>query len=116
MLCFIGTCAGVIDIVTKWLSDIKLGVCNGKFWLNKESCCWSSFKNASFNKNLTIVSVVSSDCPDWLTWSEIFGINEEVSDDMLETKKNQICVVLRRSVQPVARPIYAAYSASATQL
>ena len=77
---FLGTCAGVIDIVTKWLSDIKLGVCHGKFWLNKESCCWNAFTNASFDYNLTetIVSLASANCETWKTWSEIFGMKDTV--------------------------------------
>nr|CAB3231573.1 H(+)/Cl(-) exchange transporter 4-like [Phallusia mammillata] len=61
-----GTCAGIIDIVTKWLTDIKLGVCTFAFYLNKESCCWMSESKNSLTDN----------CTQWKTWSEIFGMTE----------------------------------------
>lgn len=56
-----GTCAGVIDISSKWMIDLKEGVCPDKFYLNKESCCWS----ANFTKD-------QSSCPQWKNWHEIF--------------------------------------------
>ena len=31
-----GCCAGLVDITTKWLADIKLGICTGSFFLNRE--------------------------------------------------------------------------------
>lgn len=37
-----GVCAGVIDIGTSWMSDIKEGICRDAFWLNREQCCWSA--------------------------------------------------------------------------
>nr|XP_002127837.1 H(+)/Cl(-) exchange transporter 4-like [Ciona intestinalis] len=60
-----GTCAGIIDIVTKWLTDIKLGTCTGKFWLNKESCCWNS----------ETISASGENCTEWKTWAAIFGVD-----------------------------------------
>lgn len=36
----IGLNAGVISIVTKWLSDIKMGYCADGWWLNQQFCCW----------------------------------------------------------------------------
>ncbi|XP_076807131.1 H(+)/Cl(-) exchange transporter 4-like isoform X1 [Clavelina lepadiformis] len=62
-----GTCAGIIDIVTKWLSDVKLGVCPEKFWLNKESCCWNS----------ETVTPSGSNCTKWLAWSDVFGMSAQ---------------------------------------
>jgi chloride channel 3/4/5 len=38
----LGTVAGVIDIGAKWMSDLKVGVCADRFWLDKEHCCWAS--------------------------------------------------------------------------
>ncbi|EDV19344.1 uncharacterized protein TRIADDRAFT_33732 [Trichoplax adhaerens] len=58
-----GLCAGLIDIGTEWMTDLRLGVCPQRFWLNKKACCWSS--------NLT---TADNDCPEWLSWSQIFGI------------------------------------------
>ena len=36
----IGLNAAVLDIVTEWLSDIKLGYCETAFYLNQNFCCW----------------------------------------------------------------------------
>lgn len=36
----IGACAGVIDIGTSWMFDLKEGLCVEAFWLNREHCCW----------------------------------------------------------------------------
>ena len=38
----IGLNSAFLNIVTEWLSDIKLGHCNGAFYLNKQFCCWGS--------------------------------------------------------------------------
>lgn len=78
---FLGTCAGLIDIVTKWLSDIKLGVCHDKFWLNKESCCWDVFTDGDFPfNNFSTLETVPKHCQAWKTWSQIFGMKELVSE------------------------------------
>ena len=36
----IGVNAAVLNIVTEWLSDIKLGYCSTAFYLNQNFCCW----------------------------------------------------------------------------
>ncbi|XP_071951740.1 H(+)/Cl(-) exchange transporter 4-like isoform X2 [Antedon mediterranea] len=65
-----GTCAGIIDIGTGWMSDLKDGVCRKAFWLNAEQCCWAS--------NLTFGV---TQCPHWYTWAELLGIQHEGSKD-----------------------------------
>ncbi len=37
-----GITGGLIDIATKWMSNLKNGMCLNAFWLDKEQCCWSS--------------------------------------------------------------------------
>lgn len=37
-----GTVAGIVDIGSSWMSDLKFGICPDAFWLNMEQCCWSS--------------------------------------------------------------------------
>ena len=56
-----GLFAGVIDIGTDWMFDLKEGVCSSQIWLNKESCCWAD--NSSFTHD---------DCLQWKKWSEVF--------------------------------------------
>lgn len=36
----IGLNAAFLQIVTEWLSDIKLGYCSTAFYLNENFCCW----------------------------------------------------------------------------
>ena len=36
----IGLNAAILNIVTEWLSDIKLGYCTTAFYLNESFCCW----------------------------------------------------------------------------
>lgn len=36
----IGLNAGFLNIITEWLSDIKLGYCTTAFYLNEGFCCW----------------------------------------------------------------------------
>uniref|UniRef100_A0A915J514 Uncharacterized protein n=1 Tax=Romanomermis culicivorax TaxID=13658 RepID=A0A915J514_ROMCU len=37
-----GCLAGTIDIGTKWMGDLKLGLCPDGFWFDKEHCCWAA--------------------------------------------------------------------------
>ena len=36
----IGLNAAFLNIITEWLSDIKLGHCKTGFYLNEKFCCW----------------------------------------------------------------------------
>jgi chloride channel 3/4/5 len=36
----IGMNAAFLNIITEWLSDIKLGYCKTAFYLNESFCCW----------------------------------------------------------------------------
>ena len=38
----IGFIAACLNIVTEWLSDIKLGHCETAFYLNENFCCWGA--------------------------------------------------------------------------
>ncbi|KAJ8297781.1 hypothetical protein KUTeg_024312 [Tegillarca granosa] len=58
-----GVCAGVIDIGTSWMSDIKEGICRDAFWLNREQCCWSA-NDSTFDEE---------GCTQWYSWSEMLG-------------------------------------------
>jgi len=61
MTVYSGCVAGVIDIGTSWLSDIKEGVCKDAFWLNKEQCCWSSNDTVDTCSQVEIVVVIDDD-------------------------------------------------------
>ncbi|SZF03420.1 unnamed protein product [Blumeria hordei] len=53
--------AAFLNIVTEWLSDIKLGYCTTAFYLNENFCCWGE-KNG---------------CDNWHRWSS-FAINSYI--------------------------------------
>lgn len=58
-----GAAAGMIDIGTSWMSDLRFGICPEEFWFNKEQCCWSSEETYSAGNN----------CSNWYSWPEVFG-------------------------------------------
>ncbi|KAH8912242.1 hypothetical protein BR93DRAFT_922200 [Coniochaeta sp. PMI_546] len=49
----IGMNAAFLNIVTEWLSDIKLGHCTTGFYLNENFCCWGE----------------DNGCADWHRWT-----------------------------------------------
>ncbi|KAL8965883.1 MAG: hypothetical protein Q9197_006279 [Variospora fuerteventurae] len=55
----IGLNAGFLNIITEWLSDIKLGYCTTAFYLNENFCCWGDEKG----------------CPEWRPWSSFWPVN-----------------------------------------
>ena len=59
---FCGMLAAYIDVAERWLTDMKQGVCVVAFWLPRSECCMS------------YVASESHHCPQWKTWSEVFGI------------------------------------------
>jgi chloride channel 3/4/5 len=60
-----GAVAGVIDIGAGWMKDLKEGICQDVFYLNREQCCWSS--NDTVFEGFT--------CKQWKTWPEMMGID-----------------------------------------
>ncbi|KAF2459093.1 chloride channel [Lineolata rhizophorae] len=55
----IGLNAGFLNIVTEWLSDVKLGYCTTAFYLNENFCCWGT----------------ESGCDEWHRWSSFEPVN-----------------------------------------
>ncbi|KAK5117242.1 hypothetical protein LTR62_005859 [Meristemomyces frigidus] len=55
----IGLNAAFLNIVTEWLSDIKLGYCSTAFYLNESFCCWGA----------------ENECPEWRPWSTFTPLN-----------------------------------------
>lgn len=47
----IGLNAAILNIVTEWLSDIKLGWCGTGFYLNESFCCWGSDNGILFSSH-----------------------------------------------------------------
>ncbi|KAF2405092.1 hypothetical protein EJ06DRAFT_502040 [Trichodelitschia bisporula] len=55
----IGFISAFLNIVTEWLSDIKLGYCTTAFYLNESFCCWGA----------------ESGCPEFKRWSFFWPLN-----------------------------------------
>lgn len=64
-----GAVASVVDIATGWMKDLREGICQGAFYLNREQCCWSS--------NDTIFE--GAHCSKWTTWPQLLGITPDYS-------------------------------------
>lgn len=62
----VGAIAAIINVVSDWLGDIKLGFCSsgpegGHFYLNKQFCCLGYDRGAH--------------CTGWKTWAESMGVH-----------------------------------------
>ncbi|KAL4912410.1 chloride channel [Aspergillus aurantiobrunneus] len=55
----IGLISAVLNIITEWLSDIKLGYCTTAFYLNEQFCCWGA----------------EGGCPEWRSWTSYWIVN-----------------------------------------
>jgi len=55
----IGLNAAFLNIVTEWLSDIKLGHCSTAFYLNENFCCWGA----------------EGGCAEWKRWTGFWLAN-----------------------------------------
>ncbi|KAG9289778.1 hypothetical protein G9A89_015358 [Geosiphon pyriformis] len=82
----IGLNAGLIDITTEWLSDIKLGYCRNSWWLNQKFCC---------------LEQEDGSCEEWKLWSRFFIINW-IFYITFATTFAAVCAHLIRSFAPYA--------------
>lgn len=55
----IGLNAAFLNIITEWLSDVKLGYCTTAFYLNESFCCWGE----------------DNGCADWKSWTPLAPVN-----------------------------------------
>ena len=49
--------AGMIDVATEWMSDLKEGWCPSAGYYNRESCCWIN--------NDTNLNMIEEHCSLW---------------------------------------------------
>jgi chloride channel 3/4/5 len=64
-----GAVAGAIDIGAGWMKDLKEGICQDVFYLNREQCCWSS-NDTEFE---------GFHCKQWKTWPQMLGLQDRES-------------------------------------
>ncbi|QUC16654.1 uncharacterized protein UV8b_00895 [Ustilaginoidea virens] len=55
----IGLNAALLNIITEWLSDVKLGYCTTAFYLNENFCCWGE----------------DNGCANWHRWTGFEPLN-----------------------------------------
>ncbi|PYI02873.1 voltage-gated chloride channel [Aspergillus sclerotiicarbonarius CBS 121057] len=55
----IGLISAFLNIITEWLSDVKLGHCTTAFYLNEQFCCWGA----------------EGGCPEWRPWTSYWIVN-----------------------------------------
>lgn len=74
----IGLNAALLNIVTEWLSDIKMGYCSTAFYLNESFCCWGEEEGEFCSKgeaerdgNADRVT----ECPQWHRWTVFEPLN-----------------------------------------
>ena len=70
----IGLNAGFLNIITEWLSDIKLGYCTTAFYLNENFCCWGAEKGRR-DYEISRECLTRSGCDEWHRWSSIWPVN-----------------------------------------
>lgn len=56
----IGMNAALLNIITEWLSDIKMGYCSTAFYLNEKFCCWGEDNGQSSNFRVVALAMSSS--------------------------------------------------------
>ncbi|OKP12613.1 hypothetical protein PENSUB_1706 [Penicillium subrubescens] len=52
----IGLNSAVLNIITEWLSDIKLGHCTTAFYLNEQFCCWGAEDGSGISEIKCIIA------------------------------------------------------------
>ncbi|KAJ7355661.1 Cl-channel protein [Mycena albidolilacea] len=67
----IGVTGGWLDVLVKWLGDLREGRCSYGFFYNQVACC-SGVKPGEA-------------CTDWRTWSEFFGVGPAPAQALLQS-------------------------------
>lgn len=58
----IGLNAAFLNIVTEWLSDIKMGYCTTAFYLNENFCCWGEDNGTAYPSKESCESILVLTC------------------------------------------------------
>lgn len=67
----IGLNAALLNIITEWLSDIKIGYCETAFYLNENFCCWGDDNGTLRDKAQGHANGTDTQlgCPAWHRWT-----------------------------------------------
>lgn len=75
----IGVNSALLNIITEWLSDIKLGHCTTAFYLNEQFCCWGAeggmLQRILQHRTQPKLTCISTGCPEWKHWTGFWPFN-----------------------------------------
>lgn len=77
----IGMNSALLNIITEWLSDVKLGYCTTGFYLNEKFCCWGledgtlQLRLMKYNEREILICGFYTGCPEWKTWTPFWFTN-----------------------------------------
>ncbi|CAG8626748.1 4929_t:CDS:10 [Ambispora leptoticha] len=89
-----GILAGMIDITSAWLSDLKEGYCSSAFYLNRKFCCWDD-----------------QACSEWVTWNKGLQAKSSLSEFWTNYVFYVVFSTLFASVAAYIVQTYSPYSA-----
>lgn len=103
----IGLNAAFLNIVTEWLSDIKMGYCTTAFYLNENFCCWgedNGMYGATRRKQNANWCRMSALAPvDGLRADELFPIHHLCGTHTLSQQGGRIATNFDRQHSPLLR-------------
>ncbi|KAF8196803.1 chloride channel [Mycena galopus ATCC 62051] len=92
----IGLTGGWLDVLVKWLGDLREGRCSNGFFYNQVACC-SGVKPGEV-------------CTEWRTWSEFFGVRFVLTQSLLHSFVYVVLAVAFAGSAAVLVKSYAPYA------
>ncbi|KAJ3732092.1 Cl-channel protein [Lentinula guzmanii] len=92
----IGVAGAWLDVLVKWLGDLREGRCQAGFFYNQVSCC-SGLDPGEF-------------CTDWQSWSEYFSVRSIFAQSLLQSSIYVTLAVLFSGSAAFLVNIYAPYA------
>ncbi|KAJ3885867.1 Cl-channel protein [Lentinula edodes] len=92
----IGVAGAWLDVLVKWLGDLREGRCQEGFFYNQVSCC-SGLDPGEF-------------CTDWQTWSEYFNVRKIFAQSLLQSSIYVTLAVLFAGSAALLVNTYAPYA------
>ncbi|KAJ3303266.1 hypothetical protein HDU76_005378, partial [Blyttiomyces sp. JEL0837] len=91
-----GWSAGIIDVASNWLSDIKEGYCSEGYYLSRKFCCWHRPENEY--------------CHEWITWDTAMGVSDNTGSWFIQCIMYTIWGTLFATIAATLVKFYAPYA------
>ncbi|KAJ7065210.1 Cl-channel protein [Mycena amicta] len=92
----VGVTGGWLDVLVKWLGDLREGRCSYGFFYNQVTCC-SSVK-------------AGEACGEWKTWSDFIGVQNVFAQSLLHSSVYVILAVVFAGSAAILVTTYAPYA------